>query len=132
MKVKIKIVVLAVITLFISSSFVFGQSEMDHSKMKESNKKSCCPSDNTASMKSKCGMDKDKMSSTKGEVIVRKGVIDIKAIDSNKDGKVFQDAMDWNVISDEAGKCPLCGMTLKEVTIDDAKKNLKNNDFKVK
>jgi len=33
MKVTIKIAVLAVITLFISSSFVFGQDEMDHSKM---------------------------------------------------------------------------------------------------
>ena len=147
MKVTIKIAVLAVITLFISSSFVFGQDEMDHSKMKESNKKSCCPSDNTASMESKCGMDKDKMSSSMGKSnnkmmgmdhgkmensIVREGVIDVEAIDTNKDGKVFQDVMDWNVISDEAGKCPLCGMTLKEVTIDDAKKNLKKNNFEVK
>ena len=74
------------------------------------------------------GMDHGKMENS----IVREGVIDVEAIDTNKDGKVFQDVMDWNVISDEAGKCPLCGMTLKEVTIDDAKKNLKKNNFEVK
>ena len=61
--------------------------------------------------------------------IVREGVIDVESIDKNKDGKVYQDMMDWNVISDEPGKCPLCGMTLKEVTIDEAKKNLANNGF---
>ena len=61
--------------------------------------------------------------------IVREGVIDVESIDKNKDGKVYQDMMDWNVISDEPGKCPLCGMTLKEVTIDEAKKNLADYGF---
>ena len=64
--------------------------------------------------------------------IVRKGVIDVESIDKNKDGKVYQDMMDWNVISDKPGKCPLCGMTLKEVTIDEAKKNLEENGFEYK
>jgi len=64
--------------------------------------------------------------------IIRKGIIDIKTIDKNKDGKVFQDQMDWNVISDKPGSCPLCKMTLKEVTLETAKENLKNNGFKVK
>ncbi len=64
--------------------------------------------------------------------LIRKGVIDLKSIDKNKDGKVFQDVMDWNVISDEAGKCPICGMTLKEVSLDEAKKNLIEKGFKVK
>jgi hypothetical protein len=64
--------------------------------------------------------------------IVRKGTIDLKAIDRNKDGKVFQDPMDWNVISDKPGKCPLCKMTLEEVTLDQAKNNLIKNGFKVK
>ncbi len=40
--------------------------------------------------------------------------------------------MDWNVISDKPGKCPLCKMTLKEVTLKEAKKNLVANGFKVK
>ncbi|MBA3035937.1 MAG: hypothetical protein FP814_05525 [Desulfobacterium sp.] len=64
--------------------------------------------------------------------VIRHGVIDLKAIDENKDGKVFQDQMDWNVISDKPGKCPLCGMTLKEVTLEEAKEELINNDFKIK
>ncbi len=68
----------------------------------------------------------------KTESIVREGKIDLKKIDKNKDGKVFQDPMHWNVISDEAGKCPLCKMTLKEVSLKDAKENLKKNGFKVK
>jgi len=64
--------------------------------------------------------------------MLHKGVIDVKAIDKNQDGKVYQDVMDWNVISDKPGKCPNCGMKLKEVSIDKAKKNLKEHGFKVK
>ncbi len=79
---------------------------------------------------SKMDMKKD---SVKAENIIRTEVpIDLKAIDKNKDGKVFQDQMDWNVISDKPGKCPLCKMTLKEVTVKTAKQNLLKNDFKVK
>lgn len=78
---------------------------------------------------SKTEMKKD---TSKVENIVREGTIDLKAIDKNKDGKVFQDQMDWNVISDKAGKCPLCKMTLKEVTLKKAKENLIKNGFKVK
>lgn len=64
--------------------------------------------------------------------IVREGVIDLIAIDTNKDGKVYQDQMCWNVISDTPGKCPLCGMTLKEVSLKKAEENLVRNNFKVK
>ena len=67
-----------------------------------------------------------------GEEVVRKGSIDVKSIDENKDGMVYQDMMDWNVISDEPGKCPLCKMTLKEVSIKQAEENLINHGFKVK
>ena len=85
--------------------------DMDHDKMMKN--------DST-------GMMKDKNS------IVRKGVIDLEAIDKNGDGKVYQDIMDWNVISDEPGTCPLCEMKLKEVTIEEAKTNLEENDLEVK
>ncbi len=64
--------------------------------------------------------------------MVRKGTINLSAIDKNKDGKVFQCQMDWNVISDAPGKCSLCKMKLKEVSLEDAKKNLLKNGFKVK
>ncbi len=68
----------------------------------------------------------------KEESIVRTGVIDLKMIDKNNDGKLYQDMMDWNVISDEPGECPLCGMELMEMSIEAVKKNLIDNGFKVK
>ena len=62
--------------------------------------------------------------------IVHEGMIDLMAIDKNKDGMVYQDPMDWNVISDEPGKCPLCKMTLKEVIqLNKAKENLVKERF---
>jgi hypothetical protein len=74
-----------------------------------------------------------KNDSVKIENIIREeDPIDLKAIDKNKDGKVFQDQMHWNVISDKPGKCPLCKMTLKEVTIKTAKHDLLKNKYKVK
>jgi len=73
-------------------------------------------------------MEKEQSNST----IVHEGMIDLIMIDGNKDGMVYQDMMDWNVISDEPGKCPLCKMTLTEVSIEQAKENLVKNDFKVK
>lgn len=66
------------------------------------------------------------------EGIIRKGVIDLSAIDINKDGKVFQDFMDWNVISDKPGKCPVCEMKLQEVSLTEAKENLISNGFEYK
>jgi|YelNatPaOPRAMG01_1025707.scaffolds.fasta_scaffold02043_2 hypothetical protein len=70
--------------------------------------------------------------STIDSSIVRKGIIDLNGIDKNKDGYVYEDLMDYNVISDKPGKCPLCGMALKRVTIAQAKRNLLNAGFKVK
>lgn len=89
------------------------EGHMDHSKMTEHK------------------MDSDKME-MKEENIVRQGEIDLTAIDKNKDGKVYEDMMCWNVISDEAGDCPQCGMMLKEVSLDKAKENLLKHDYKVK
>jgi RND family efflux transporter MFP subunit len=64
--------------------------------------------------------------------IIRKEPIDVEAIDQNKDGKVYEDVMDWNVISDQPGNCPICGMKLQEVSVKQAELNLKANGFKVK
>ena len=63
---------------------------------------------------------------------IRKGVIDLYAIDKNKDGKLYEDIMDWNVISDKPGTCPLCGMTLREFTIKEVKENLTKHGFEYK
>jgi hypothetical protein len=76
---------------------------------------------------------KTKIDSKKSnDSIIRIGEVDLKAIDINKDGKVYQDQMDWNVISDEPGNCPKCNMTLKEVTLEKAKENLIKHNFQVK
>ena len=75
----------------------------------------------------------DEKDTTKTESeLIRKGIIDVEAIDKNKDGKLFQDVMDWNVLSDRPGICPLCGMTLKEFTINEIKDNLTKNGYKFK
>ena len=64
--------------------------------------------------------------------IVHEGVIDVEAIDKNKDGKLWECPMDWNVISDESGRCPLCNMKLKEFTIEEVKTNLDKHGFEYK
>lgn len=64
--------------------------------------------------------------------IVHEGVINVEAIDKNKDGKLWECPMDWNVISDESGRCPVCNMRLKEYSIEDVKANLKKNGYEYK
>lgn len=64
--------------------------------------------------------------------IVRKGAIDLKSIDKNNDGKVYQCPMEVNVLSDSKGECPECGMDLREVSIADAKTKLLKRGFEVK
>ena len=120
-------------TLFVfilSISFSFAQN--DSSGMQDSMKMG-------HNHMHKMGMKPDsnkvmQMDTTKSnkDSIVREGVIDLNAIDENKDGKVYQDGMDFNVISDKPGKCPLCGMTLQEVSLEKAKDVLIKNNFKVK
>ena len=82
-------------------------------------------------MKNMKGMMHEKTTGTDSS-IVHKGVINLKLIDKNKDGKVYQDMMDYNVISDKPGTCPLCGMKLKEVSVKKAETNLVKSGFKVK
>ncbi len=101
---------------------------MDHKKMKQDKNMKDHKNMMNKEIKMK-GMDN--VSGMTGGM-VHKGIIDVNSIDKNKDGKVYQDMMDWNVISDKAGDCPVCGMKLKEVSIDDAKNNLKKNGFKIK
>lgn len=74
----------------------------------------------------------DKMKATHSSPMAYKGVIDVKSIDDNKDGKVYQCPMDFNVLSDKPGVDPKCGMKLKEVSLEQAKMNLTKHGFKVK
>ena len=126
MKLKIiKSIFTILFVIGVSTSFTFAQN-MDSMKMNNKTMQSMhMTNDSTHTMKTESAKNvKDS--------IVREGVIDLKAIDVNKDGKVYQDMMDYNVISDKSGKCPLCGMTLKEVSLKKAKEYLLKNGFKVK
>jgi hypothetical protein len=53
--------------------------------------------------------------------------IDVASLDKNKDGKVFQCPMDWQVISDSAGTCSICLMDLESYSVAEAQKNLTEN-----
>ncbi len=144
-----KLVLAFFVTMLIATGLSFAQDHdlKDHkhsgdkNSMSSSNEMDSTEMDSTKMDMSKdhMNMDKNKMikNDSKGMMkdknsIVREGVIDLEAIDKNGDGKVYQDIMDWNVISDEPGTCPLCEMKLKEVTIEEAKTNLEENDLEVK
>jgi len=113
-----------VVTLF--SAVIFVSFAQDKPEMKKHDMK-------MMNMKMDSSMHHEmKPDSTMSESIVREGEIDLKAIDKNGDGKVSQDMMDWNVISDKPGNCPLCGMKLKKVTLEKAKDYLLKFGYKVK
>lgn len=63
---------------------------------------------------------------------VREEPIDVEAIDEDGDGYVYQDHMDWNVIADEEGRCPVCGMDMERTPVENAKEHLRENGFEVK
>lgn len=74
--------------------------------------------------------DKNVDSSKTESLLIRKGKINLSEIDKNKDGKLYQGLMHHRVISDSTGTCPICGMHLKEFTIEQIKENLKENGIK--
>jgi Cu(I)/Ag(I) efflux system membrane fusion protein/cobalt-zinc-cadmium efflux system membrane fusion protein len=115
----------AAVKLFSSDKPKIEEKEMNNGKMENSEMDKKPIKDVSANIK------KEETHNHEAS-IVHSGIIDVESIDKNKDGRVFQDPMDWNVISDKDGKCPLCGMFLKEVTIDEAKMNLKMNGFEYK
>lgn len=121
---------------------VFIMAQDQTSTEKKECTKGCCSHDSKTSMtmatmdmnSTHTGHKHGQMKSTETEEvsIVWEGEIDLVAIDANGDGMVYQDQMCWNVISDEPGECPQCGMTLKEVSLETAKANLEKNDYEVK
>jgi hypothetical protein len=56
--------------------------------------------------------------------IIRDKNVDIASIDQNGDGKVYQCPMHLQVISDDAGNCPICKMNIKQYSVAEAQKNL--------
>jgi hypothetical protein len=120
------------ILLIITSGLVFAQEDSSKSHSNHEHEMEMNKDDNKH-------MDHDKMMGSdhkemikENKSIVHEGEIDLASLDTNEDGMVYQDQMCWNVVSDESGECPQCGMKLKEVSLEDAKKNLEENGFEVK
>lgn len=59
--------------------------------------------------------------------IIRDFRVDVASLDENEDGEIYQCPMHPQVISDEAGECPLCMMNLREYSVSEAQKNLVEN-----
>jgi hypothetical protein len=62
---------------------------------------------------------------------VRAQPIHLASLDADKDGKLYQCEMDFDVISDTPGDCPKCDMKLTHVTLDEARANAKGGNIKV-
>lgn len=75
---------------------------------------------------------KEKEAETVKENMVREGEIKLASLDVNEDGKLWECPMDWNVIDDNAGNCTVCGMKLKEYTLEQTQANLIKHGHKVK
>lgn len=136
MKNIIKILFLSIVVFFAAASLSLAQDSMKTTNPKHK-------SEMKIDMKGMKGMPvtsgkmdtskkTEKMEANHSSPVAYKGVIDLKSIDDNKDGKVYQCPMDFNVLSDKPGIDPKCGMKLKEVSLDKAKKNLTMHGFKVK
>ncbi len=130
----IKIVFLSLVVLAFSTSLSLAQDSMQtKTKKHKSEMKMDMKGMKEMKMDSSMKMGKDEnMKSNHSSPIAYKGVIDLKSIDDNRDGKVYQCPMDFNVLSDKPGIDPKCGMKLKEVSLDKAKKNLTKHGYKVK
>lgn len=110
-----------VITILVSGFLVFhagvgfSQTKAKTDSTKHDMKKmDCCKKDNSSSAKhSESSEAKPDTSNS------------IALADKNQDGKVFIDGMCKDVIKDEPGNCPKCGMKLKEVTIKQAEDFIK-------
>jgi rubrerythrin len=135
----LKQLVITFVLVSFLGAFALAQEKTDSEK--KDCAKGCCSGHDSNGKMTMAHMDADsthkdhhQMKSEKSDEssIVREGEINLAAIDKNKDGKVFQDQMCWNVISDNPGECPQCGMILKEVSLDKAKENLEKNGYKVK
>jgi len=111
-----------------------GNSQPAQNSAPQNNSKKSSSSD-TGNMKGMQMGGKDKMKDEKPDhssAVEYKGIIDVKAVDDNKDGKVYQCPMDYNVLSDKPGVDPKCGMNLQEVSIKQAEENLMKHGFKIK
>ena len=109
-----------ILVLFITSFFIACGSEHKHEDM---NHETHMNENHEHQMK-----DADNSSSE----LVREGTIDVESLDTNNDGSLYECPMDWNVLDDKDGSCPVCGMDLKEYSIAEVKANLDKYGYQYK
>ncbi len=115
-----------------SESSLRSAVKLFSSTKKDIAEKSAMNEEEMKNMDSNSEVKEEKHKHDESESIVRSGIINVEAIDNNNDGKIYECPMDWNVLSDKDGRCPVCNMFLKEYTIDKVKTNLKQNGFEFK
>ncbi len=106
--------------------------EQNSNSQNNSNGSSSTDTGNMKGMQMNGGKNMQKGKTDHSSPVEYKGTIDVKSIDDNNDGKVYQCPMDFNVLSDKPGVDPKCGMNLKEVSIKQAEENLVKHGFKVR
>ena len=109
MKNLIKITSLTIIAMLVIVGSLMAQDKTETSKSEKKCGSACCSSKKTNAKIDNSKMDHNKMT-------------DIKSIDKNKDGKVFQCPMKCEAPQDESGQCSKCGMNLKEISVKDTEK----------
>ncbi|MDX1547697.1 MAG: heavy metal-binding domain-containing protein, partial [Rhodothermales bacterium] len=57
--------------------------------------------------------------------------VDPARADRDGDGLVYQSPMHWSYIVDKDGQCAVCGMVLDEVTVEQARQNLRREGYRV-
>ncbi len=112
--IKLILSLIFFITLTISPLSLAQEKTKADSSKHEMKKMDCCKKDNSSSAKH------SESSSVKLDTSNS-----IALVDKNQDGKVFIDGMCKDVIKDEPGRCPKCGMKLKEVTLKQAEDFIK-------
>lgn len=118
-KIFLSLIILIVIT--ISTQAVAQDTAKPDSTKHDMKMMDCCKDKDTSEKSMDC---------KKGAETTTVTQINVGEVDKNKDGKVFIDGMCKDVVKDEPGNCPKCGMELKEVTIDEAKKFIEKDTKK--
>ncbi len=62
---------------------------------------------------------------------IRSAPVDVLPMDRNGDGYVYQDRLDFQVIADTPGNCPICGMGLQKTSVADAVMNLMDHNIAI-
>ena len=122
-QIKIFPAILFFIVLAISSATMAQETAKQDTSKSEMKKMNCSKDNQNSEATMNCKKGAGQATTTE---------IDVDGIDKNKDDKVFQCQMNYEVILDNPGVDPKCGMKLEEVSLEKAKENLISHGYKVK